>query len=112
MVASKCRHFCSFLFYLIFFFCFYFSFIYLIIYLFIYFYVLLYILLIALFLFFGHRHLIFYEQNLIKTEYFLYEKTGHMSVIFEICNRSQNIFELVDILPNVSFATCEKERDY
>ena len=35
-----------------------------------------------------------------------------MSAIFEIYNRAHNIFELADILPNVSFAASEMERDY
>ena len=35
-----------------------------------------------------------------------------MSTISETYNRAHNIFELVDILPNVSFTTSETERDY
>ena len=35
-----------------------------------------------------------------------------MSAIFETYNRADNILELKDILPNVSFKTSETERDY
>ena len=35
-----------------------------------------------------------------------------MNAISETYNRAQNILELVDILPNVSFTTSETERDY
>ena len=35
-----------------------------------------------------------------------------MSAISENCIRAHNILELVDIFPNVSFATSETERDY
>ena len=34
-----------------------------------------------------------------------------MSAIFETYNRTHNILELVDILPNVSFAISETELD-
>ena len=35
-----------------------------------------------------------------------------MNAISETYKRAQNILELVDILPNVSFTTSETERDY
>ena len=35
-----------------------------------------------------------------------------MSAISETYNRGRNILELADILPNVSFVTCETETDY
>ena len=35
-----------------------------------------------------------------------------MSAISETYNRADNILELVDILPNVSFTTSETERGY
>ena len=35
-----------------------------------------------------------------------------MNAIFETYNRAHNSLELVDILPNVSFTTIEKERGY
>ena len=35
-----------------------------------------------------------------------------MSAISETCNRTHNILELVDILPNVSFTRSKTERDY
>ena len=35
-----------------------------------------------------------------------------MSVISETYNRAHNIFEIVDILPSVSFTISETERDH
>ena len=35
-----------------------------------------------------------------------------MSAIAEIYNRAHNILEVVAVLPNVSFKTSEKVRDY
>ena len=35
-----------------------------------------------------------------------------MNAISETCNRACKIWELVDIFPNVSFITNEKEHDY
>ena len=35
-----------------------------------------------------------------------------MSAISQSCNIDLNILKLVDILPNLSFTTSEKERDY
>ena len=50
----------------------------------------------------------------IKKKYILLELKvlWNMSAISETCNRTHNILELVDILPNVSFTRSKTERDY
>ena len=50
----------------------------------------------------------------IKEKYILLERKipWTMSAISETYNRTHNILELVDILPNIFFATSETKRDY
>ena len=63
-----------------------------------------------LFPFFVYHYFIFSQENLVKTNYFLLEKTPWLiSDIFEAHNRFHNILELFDILLNFSFATSEKK---
>ena len=53
-------------------------------------------------------------DELIKTKYILLELKvpWPMSAISETYNRTHNILELVDILPNVSFTTSETDCNY